>query len=155
MIATKTNNIRLMTSIIVYKEDIDKGEYEFLLLQRSKNTKMGNMWNLPGGKVEEYETYEEAIKRELKEETNLDLEELDDFGYFMSSVEEGREHIARPIFFSGKIREDSIQKIRLDHENSIYGWFIIEEIKEMKLIFNQSKIIENLLSKKLHKKQKT
>ena len=35
--------------------------------------KWGNLWVVPGGHIEYGETIEEAIKREMKEETNLDI----------------------------------------------------------------------------------
>lgn len=35
-----------------------------------------NAWGLPGGAMELGETFEETAKRELKEETNLDIDEL-------------------------------------------------------------------------------
>lgn len=36
-----------------------------------------NQWGLPGGAMELGESFEETAKRELKEETNLDIDELE------------------------------------------------------------------------------
>lgn len=36
-----------------------------------------DMWEFPGGKIEEGESKEEALKREIKEELELDIENLD------------------------------------------------------------------------------
>lgn len=46
---------------------------QFLLQKRNKEPERG-YWSIPGGKVEMYETFEKAVVREVKEETNLDVE---------------------------------------------------------------------------------
>ncbi|WP_085829344.1 NUDIX domain-containing protein [Clostridium massiliodielmoense] len=46
---------------------------QILLLLRNKEPEKG-CWSIPGGKVEMFETLEDAIKREIKEEVNLDIE---------------------------------------------------------------------------------
>ncbi len=48
---------------------------KFLITQRSKNKKEFPLyWELPGGKSQENETIKECLKREIKEELNIDLE---------------------------------------------------------------------------------
>ncbi len=44
-----------------------------LLAQRPEGKSMAGMWEFPGGKLEQGETPEEAIRREIKEELNVEL----------------------------------------------------------------------------------
>ena len=51
---------------------IDK-DGRVLLAQRPKGKSMEGLWEFPGGKVEKGETLEVALKREIKEELNIDI----------------------------------------------------------------------------------
>lgn len=44
---------------------------QIFLTQRSSSSHMANMWEFPGGKIEAGESAEEALKRELMEETGI------------------------------------------------------------------------------------
>lgn len=46
---------------------------QILLLHRQNNKSQGNRWGLPGGKVEKNETPLQAVIREAKEETGIDI----------------------------------------------------------------------------------
>lgn len=47
-----------------------------LVTQRSENMKLPLKWEFPGGKLEENESEIECIKREIKEEINIEIEIL-------------------------------------------------------------------------------
>lgn len=45
----------------------DKGKDKFLITMRDKSQYVGGLWRFPGGKIEEGESNEEALKREIKQ----------------------------------------------------------------------------------------
>ena len=52
---------------------IIKKDYQFLIVQRNRKKHLGLKWEFPGGKVQETETFEEALLREIKEELNITI----------------------------------------------------------------------------------
>ena len=46
-------------------------EGKYLIVQRSKTSRLAYMWEFPGGKLEQEETLEQCMARELKEELNI------------------------------------------------------------------------------------
>ena len=52
---------------------IIKKDNHFLIVQRNRKKHMGLKWEFPGGKVEENETFVEALSREIKEELNIKI----------------------------------------------------------------------------------
>ncbi len=55
---------------------LDDDSNMLLLLRSAKSRWMPKKWGLPGGKIETGETPEEAAIREVKEEANLNVENL-------------------------------------------------------------------------------
>jgi 8-oxo-dGTP diphosphatase len=69
--------INVAAAVIVNKDG------KILVTQRSKNDNLSLKWEFPGGKIEDGETAEECLKREIMEELNLEIEVL---GYLGSCV---------------------------------------------------------------------
>ncbi len=47
---------------------------KILVVQRGKNMNLRFKWEFPGGKIEKGESEQECIKREIKEELNIDIQ---------------------------------------------------------------------------------
>lgn len=60
-----------VTCAILHKEN------KVLICQRSNEMKLPLKWEFPGGKIEKGESRKECLKREIKEELDLDIEVLD------------------------------------------------------------------------------
>ena len=112
---------------------------KFLLLKRADKRAFASYWTLPGGHVEENESSENAAKREIKEETNLDFKPI-----FFKKYEEDFPEFdwkAEVKIFYGKFEGD----IKIDRESSEFGWFSLDEIKKMNLAFNHKEIINDFI----------
>lgn len=62
-----------MKNVLVSAVALIDADGRMLLAQRPEGKSMAGMWEFPGGKVEEGETPEEALIREIKEELGIDL----------------------------------------------------------------------------------
>ena len=69
--------MKKVIAAIILKED------KLLITQRSLNDQLSLKWEFPGGKIEEFETPEECLKREIFEELSIDIEVV---SFFMSSI---------------------------------------------------------------------
>ena len=61
-------NLKIVVSIALINN-----ENEILLSKRPKKKHLSGFWEFPGGKVEEGETPEKALIREVKEELDIDI----------------------------------------------------------------------------------
>lgn len=60
--------------MIMVSAAIIQKDGNILIAQRGRNKSQGLKWEFPGGKLEDNETAEESLVREIKEELNIDIE---------------------------------------------------------------------------------
>jgi 8-oxo-dGTP diphosphatase len=125
---------RTVTAIVEYPAD------RILLVKRGTVVFKG-FWALPGGRVDAGETAEQAVVREVKEETGLNVEIVRKIGeYREMGVQDGIEYDYQPTCFlvrqvGGGIsrQEKEIKEIRL---------FTLSELPK-KLAFEHSSMIKD------------
>ena len=64
------NYLQVTAAYIIKDEKLNY----FLIAQRLPKGSQASLWELPGGKIEPYENPEECLKREIKEELNIEIE---------------------------------------------------------------------------------
>ncbi|MBR9699521.1 NUDIX hydrolase [Candidatus Woesearchaeota archaeon] len=96
-------------------------------------------WSFCSGYLDEFESTEDAVLREAKEETGLDVELETEGKLVQTEVREGRRFLV--MVYLCKASSDNIE---LCHENSDYRWITKEQIKEFKFVPGVIKDIESL-----------
>jgi 8-oxo-dGTP diphosphatase len=114
-----------------------------ILLVKRKNEPYKGYFALPGGFVNEGERVEDAAKREVKEETSLDIELLDILGVYSDPNRDPRGHIMSTVFI-GKIfhNKDKFEALAQDDAAAV-DWINLEEVDNTNLAFDHKKIISN------------
>ncbi len=130
------NGIILVASVTIFKDE------KVLIIKESKPNAI-QKWNFPGGRMEEGEEILSAARREVKEETGLDVELINTTGVytFISSV--GNQVIL--FHFTGKIaggvlnREEGILECK---------WVKVSDLISMKQDeFRDGRVIKQIINR--------
>lgn len=130
----KDQNIAVTVDSVIFKEV--KNGYELLLIRRI-NEPFKNQWSLPGGFLELDEPLETGALRELKEETGLSMEKLQQVGAF-GALERDPRGRTISVAFAGKINNSREVKGGDDAKDA--EWFSLDDLPE--LAFDHSEIIK-------------
>ena len=120
-----------VVAAIIIKDD------KFFIAQRNRNKHMGLSWEFPGGKVEKGETFEIALKREIKEELNIHVQVGNKLGEEHYKDDKINVHLH---YFFCKIISGNI--ILNEHEDS--AWISKEEFQNYNFAEGDSDIISLL-----------
>jgi 8-oxo-dGTP diphosphatase len=97
-----------------------------------------NMWDIPGGKVEEAEFPEQALRREIMEEMSINnLGEINLFKIYTS------ENLTDYIFW----RRIDLNPAEINlNEGQRIEYFDISQVRKTRLAFNYNEVLENFYS---------
>ena len=111
----------------IYVSTVVENEGKFILVRENKEQCYGK-WNIPSGHVEENEFITRAAVREVKEETNLDVELAGLIAVYNNMFENFN---SISFVFSCNITQKT--KIDFDKNEIIKAeWFTFEKLKNMK-----------------------
>ncbi|WP_300393983.1 (deoxy)nucleoside triphosphate pyrophosphohydrolase [Fusobacterium sp.] len=126
--------VKVVGAIIINEDD------KILCTLRNKNKSLGNMWEFPGGKIEPGETLEEALKRELKEELELNVNSLT---FFTNVVKEYENFIIDLTCFKCKILNNETYILK-EHQAAL--WLNKENLSSLVWVPTDYPVVENLMS---------
>ena len=125
-----TKRPRVGSAVVVLKDG------KILLGERNKKNANG-YWVLPGGGVEWGETIMEAAVREIKEETNLDIEILK-FICHKEVIATHADYHTVVFFYLAKPKNT---EIKVSDDLSDAGFFSIDEIRKMKTVDSVEQVL--------------
>ncbi len=116
----------------------ENNNFQGIVLIERKNPPLGLA--LPGGFVDIGESVEDALKREMKEEVNLDVEIIRLFNVYSNPDRDPRFHTVSIVFICKAYgipkAQDDAKEVKVCK---------LEEIPFDKLVFDHAKILENFL----------
>ena len=137
---------------------MDKGEFKiprvgsailvenngkYLLGKRNKKNYL-NFWVIPGGKVEWGENLHQAGIREIKEETNIDVEIVKFIGW-KEIINIENDYHRYVFFFLGKLKNDEFE-IKTTDDVSEVKFYTVDELKKLEPLAESAKEIFKMLN---------
>lgn len=126
--------IKVVAAVI--KSLNDKGQTIILSTQRGYG-EFKDSWEFPGGKIENGETPQEALKREIMEELDTQIE----VGTLIDTIEYDYPdfHLSMDCFWCEMVRGNLVLK---EHENA--KWLTKEQLQDIEWLPADIKLIENI-----------
>jgi 8-oxo-dGTP diphosphatase len=95
-------------------------------------------WALPGGFVEYGESVEEAVRREMKEETGMGLEDLRQFRVYSDPARDARGHVVSVVFTAR-----GVGKPEAGDDADRYRLIDLNAVPEGELVFDHARILRD------------
>jgi len=114
-----------------------------ILLIKRKGSPYKDFWALPGGLVKDDESLEEAVQRELKEETGISINYLEQLYTFGEVTRDPRNRVLSVAYY-GLVKPD-VFELNASTDASDVAWFNIKKLP--KLAFDHHKILDSAINR--------
>ncbi|MBL4706677.1 MAG: NUDIX hydrolase [Flavobacteriales bacterium] len=133
----KKQNIQVAVDAIVFGYSKEEG-VSILLIKRKYPPFKGD-WAIPGGFVEDQESLESAVERELLEETGVKINYLEQLYTFGKPDRDPRKRILSVAYF-GLVKSSQFNKLKASTDAEDAQWFNIKKLP--KLAFDHDNILK-------------
>lgn len=111
------------------KAIIADDENRCLVLRRSMRSKNNpGRWDLPGGKMDSGETFDSALRREVREETGLGVAFVGPFGTTMSQMPDCR------VVYLIMLARALSGEVHLSEEHDAFAWTLPHDLPDVDLV---------------------
>jgi 8-oxo-dGTP diphosphatase len=136
LLEQKTNNLpKVVVGGLIYQNE------RILICQRKEEGDHPLKWEFPGGKLKDNENNQEALKRELKEELSIEINEMiyfDEYLYEYKKLSKILKLVFFQIFqFEGEIQNKVHQQLK---------WIDISKLGDYDFLEGDLKIINKLMN---------
>jgi len=136
LLEQRTNNLsKVVVGGLIYQNK------KILICQRKEEGDHPLKWEFPGGKLKDNENNQEALKRELKEELNIEINEMiffDEYLYEYKKLSKNLKLVFFQIFhFEGEIQNNVHQQFK---------WIDISKLGDYDFLEGDLKIINKLMN---------
>lgn len=118
-----------------------------MLIVRRASSPMLGLYTLPGGVVEAGETLEEALKREIEEETALKIEPVALAGYRDAIFRDKENRIERHFVIMAFAARLISGTVKLNEELHDFHWLLPGELKTLKTTEGLGEIVDSAFAR--------
>ncbi|MDB0034133.1 (deoxy)nucleoside triphosphate pyrophosphohydrolase [Alphaproteobacteria bacterium] len=118
---------------------------KILICQRKKESDHSLKWEFPGGKIKDFEENQEALKRELKEELNIEIIKMSFFDEYLYEYKELSKKL-KLVFYQIFQFEGEMQNL-VHHQ---LKWIDISNLSDYDFLEGDQKIIDKLIQNDSH-----
>ncbi|MFT3932538.1 MAG: NUDIX domain-containing protein [Chitinophagaceae bacterium] len=137
-----SSDIKIAVDAVVF--GYSKADGVSVLLIQRKYEPFKNGWAIPGGFVLENESLEDAVKRELEEETGINVNYLEQLYTFGDTDRDPRQRVIAVAYF-GLVKASQYQQLKASTDAENAEWFSIKKLPT--LAFDHKKILATAIER--------